>query len=119
MFASPGEARDDRDIFIDVAKAIGQPLPYTSAAEVRAALADALSSNPAYAELRSLTFARPVGARHWLQGSNPSERWKWDFMFQDMPPVKFDWMPMPPSNSGVIPLRPVADAPARPPQDTK
>ena len=118
-FESPGEARDDRDIFFDVAKAIGQPMPYTSAAEIRAALADALSSNPAYAELRSLTFARPINARHWLQGSNPSERWKWDFMFQDVPPVKFDWMPMPGSQGGIIPLRPVAEAPARPPQDTK
>ena len=119
VFAPPGDARDDRDIFLDVAKAIGQPLPYTTAADVRAALADALASNPAYAELRSLTFTRPISARHWLQGSNPSERWKWDFMFQDLPPVKFDWMPMPPSTSGVIPLRPVADAPATPPPDTK
>ena len=34
--------------------------------------------------------AAGVGARHWLQASNPSERWKWDFMFQDLPPVKFE-----------------------------
>ena len=27
-------------------------------------------------------------ARSWLQASNPSERWKWDFMYQDLPPVK-------------------------------
>ena len=26
--------------------------------------------------------------RTWLQASNPSERWKWDHMFQDLPPVK-------------------------------
>ena len=38
----------------------------------------------------TLAFARPVAARHWLQASNPSERWKWDFMFQDLPPVKGD-----------------------------
>jgi hypothetical protein len=25
-----------------------------------------------------------------MQASNPSERWKWDFMFQDLPPVKFE-----------------------------
>ena len=31
---------------------------------------------------------RPTSARNWLQASNPSERWKWDFMFQDLPPVK-------------------------------
>jgi hypothetical protein len=29
-------------------------------------------------------------AKHWLQASNPSERWKWDVLFQDLPPVKFD-----------------------------
>jgi hypothetical protein len=33
-------------------------------------------------------FSRPVAARTWLQMSNPSERWKWDFLFQDLPPVK-------------------------------
>ena len=42
----------------------------------------------ACAGLPTLTFARAVTARHWLQASNPSERWKWDFMFQDLPPVK-------------------------------
>ena len=36
----------------------------------------------------ALAFGQPVSARHWLQASNPSERWKWDFMFQDLPPVK-------------------------------
>ena len=35
-----------------------------------------------------MTFNRPVSARTWLQASNPSERWKWDFLFQDLPPVK-------------------------------
>ena len=41
--------------------------------------------------LRASTSAdvRAAGAaQHWLQASNPSERWKWDFMFQDLPPVK-------------------------------
>ena len=42
------------------------------------------------AALPGLTFNRPVSARHWLQASNPSERWKWDFMYQDLPPVKFE-----------------------------
>ena len=36
----------------------------------------------------SMAFARPVSASNWLQASNPSERWKWDFMYQDLPPVK-------------------------------
>ena len=35
-----------------------------------------------------MVFTRPMPARNWLQASNPSERWKWDFMFQDLPPVK-------------------------------
>jgi hypothetical protein len=35
-----------------------------------------------------MVFSRPVAARTWLQASNPSERWKWDFLFQDLPPVK-------------------------------
>ena len=42
-----------------------------------------------FEHLTTLTFARPVSAQTWLQASNPSERWKWDFMFQDLPPVKF------------------------------
>ncbi len=35
-----------------------------------------------------MMFSRPVSVRTWLQMSNPSERWKWDFLFQDLPPVK-------------------------------
>jgi hypothetical protein len=35
-----------------------------------------------------VTFPKPLAARTWLQSSNPSERWKWDHMFQDLPPVK-------------------------------
>ena len=56
---------------------------------------------------RDVTFARPVSARHWLQASNPSERWKWDFMFQDLPPIKFgeDFGPLP--RADVIPLKEV------------
>ena len=45
---------------------------------------------------------------HWLQASNPSERWKWDFMFQDLPPVKGSVdptaLPLPP---GAIQLKEV------------
>ncbi len=50
-----------------------------------------------YAGLANLAFARPVNAKTWLQASNPSERWKWDFMFQDLPPVKFAGVPVPTS----------------------
>ena len=58
--------------------------------------------------IATLTFNVPVPADHWLQASNPSERWKWDFMFQDLPPVKgtVDLSALPPA-PGVIPLRPV------------
>jgi len=108
VFAAPGDARDDREIFFQVARVLGQSLPFQSAADVRAAIAESFGSNPAYAGLTSLVFGRPIAARHWLQGSNPSERWKWDFMFQDLPPVKFDWMPMHNANAGgIIPLKPV------------
>ena len=45
---------------------------------------------------------------HWLQSSNPSERWKWDFMYQDLPPVKghnvqMEGVP----GRAIIPLKPV------------
>ena len=45
--------------------------------------------------------------KEWLQASNPSERWKWDFMFQDLPPVKFseEFGPLP--RAEVIPLKEV------------
>jgi NADH-quinone oxidoreductase subunit G len=109
VFDAPGDARDDRDIFLAVAKATGQAVPFSTVAELRLALADALADNPAYAGLADIQFSRPVSARNWLQASNPSERWKWDFMFQDVPPVKFDWMPLPSSRPDVIPLRPVEE----------
>jgi hypothetical protein len=60
-----------------------------SAAEIRQEIAQALPGEGALAGIEQLTFSKPVAARNWLQASNPSERWKWDFMFQDLPPVKF------------------------------
>jgi NADH-quinone oxidoreductase subunit G len=83
----PGEARDDWEILAALAKSFGLPLSYTSGNDVRRALAAAMPGTP-YAEADRMVFARPVSARNWLQASNPSERWKWDFMFQDLPPVK-------------------------------
>ena len=106
-FPPPGEALDDRDILIGVAAAVGQSVPYRTAEDVRDAMATALEGHPAYHDLRTLTFARPVSARNWLQASNPSERWKWDYLFQDLPPVKFDWMKMP-DERRAIPLQPIA-----------
>ena len=92
--APPGDAQEDWQIFVNVALALGVTLTYTSSAAVRGDLAMALSGNERYAGLADLAFARPVPARHWLQASNPSERWKWDFMFQDLPPVKFAGRPI-------------------------
>jgi hypothetical protein len=85
----------------------GTTVSYASAAAVRDAIAHALASVPGYSTLASVGFSRPVSARHWLESSNPSERWKWDFMFQDLPPVKFgeDFGPLP--RAEVIPLKEV------------
>jgi hypothetical protein len=58
-------------------------------------------------EVPRLAFARPVPARTWLQSSNPSERWKWDFMYQDLPPVKGAVDPSAVPAIGLIPLREV------------
>jgi NADH-quinone oxidoreductase subunit G len=99
----PGDAMEDWQILVNFAITIGLRLDYPSAAAVRAEAAAALSGNPAYGNLARLTFVAPVAARSWLQASNPSERWKWDFMFQDLPPVKFEEMPRP----TFIPLSPV------------
>jgi hypothetical protein len=60
-----------------------------------------------YAALAAIAFNRPMAARHWLQASNPSERWKWDFMFQDLPPVKFAGRPGATSLMNGLPLRPI------------
>ena len=86
----PGDSQEDWKIFTDVALALGAAVSYTNSGEIRAELALAMAGNPSYAGLTTLAFARPVSARTWLQASNPSERWKWDFMFQDLPPVKFE-----------------------------
>jgi len=88
--APPGEAQEDWKIFTDVGLALGVAVAYPGSAAIRSELASAMASNPRYAGLTALKFARPVSARTWLDTSNPSERWKWDFMFQDLPPVKFE-----------------------------
>jgi NADH dehydrogenase/NADH:ubiquinone oxidoreductase subunit G len=85
--APPGEALEDWQILVNVARSLGITMPFESSADVRRALADAMPASP-YAEADRLVFARPVTARNWLQASNPSERWKWDFLYQDLPPVK-------------------------------
>jgi len=102
-----GEAREDWRILTGVASALGVALPYMSDADVRHALAAAMPDGP-YAAVDRVTFARPVKASTWLQASNPSERWKWDFMFQDLPPVKgYNVQTDNPPPAPVIPLKPV------------
>jgi NADH-quinone oxidoreductase subunit G len=93
VIAPPGDAQEDWQVFVNVGVALGANVRYASSSDVRAEIASVMSSAPAYANLANLEFARPVAAQHWLQASNPSERWKWDFMFQDLPPLKFAGLP--------------------------
>jgi NADH-quinone oxidoreductase subunit G len=107
--APPGEAREDWEILVNLARSLGLTMEYASSNDVRRALAASLPGSP-YAEADRLVFTRPVSARNWLQASNPSERWKWDFMYQDLPPVKghnvqMEGVPLP--GTTFIPLKPV------------
>jgi predicted molibdopterin-dependent oxidoreductase YjgC len=103
----PGEAVADWQILSKLAVVFGVNLAFASSGAVRQAIAQALAANANYAALATMVFSRPMSAKSWLQASNPSERWKWDFMFQDLPPIKFgdDFGPMP--RADVIPLREV------------
>jgi NADH-quinone oxidoreductase subunit G len=107
VITPPGDAGEDWQILAKLGIVFGTPVGYASASALREAMATALADRPNYATLRTIAFSRPVSARSWLQASNPSERWKWDFMFQDLPPVKFgeDFGPLP--RAEVIPLRKV------------
>ena len=106
--APPGDAMEDWQILVNLGTALGVPFDYTTSAHVRADIASRFKDVPALDGLTDLAFARPVSAKHWLQASNPSERWKWDFLYQDLPPVKGDLdptaLPLPP---GAIPLHEV------------
>ena len=94
--APPGDAADDWQIVVNLAAALGAPMEFKSSADIRKAMNV------------EVTVGQLTSGRNWLQGSNPSERWKWDFMFQDLPPVKGNVdpssLPLPP---GSIPLREV------------
>jgi predicted molibdopterin-dependent oxidoreductase YjgC len=107
VIAAPGDAKEDWQILVELAAALGVAFNYKSAADVRADIV-AKHGSSGFADLAALTFGRPLEAKHWLQASNPSERWKWDFMFQDLPPVKgaVDPSALPPP-PGTIPLREV------------
>ena len=83
----PGEALEDWEILVNLGRSLGLTLAFGSVSDVRLALAAAMPGTP-YANADLLVFTRSVPARSWLQASNPSERWKWDFLYQDLPPVK-------------------------------
>jgi predicted molibdopterin-dependent oxidoreductase YjgC len=85
----PGDAMEDWQALVHIAATLGVPMSYTNADQVRTDVGRVLAGNPGYAAIAELSFARPMSARTWLQASNPSERWKWDFLFQDLPPIKF------------------------------
>ena len=106
--APPGDAREDWQILVNVARSLGLTMPYESSTDIRRALAAAMPGS-AYAEATRLVFTRPIPARNWLQASNPSERWKWDFLFQDLPPVKGHSVQTEglPPEIAYIPLKPV------------
>jgi NADH-quinone oxidoreductase subunit G len=103
----PGEAREDWQILVTLGRLLGLSLPYTTIDEVRRAIAAKLPA--AYADAERIAFTPPVPARNWLQASNPSERWKWDFLYQDAPPVKGHNVQMEGESpaSPYIPLKPV------------
>ena len=103
----PGDAGEDWQILMKLAPVFGVNVTYASDVAVRDAIAASLPGVPGYATLPGMTFARPVAARNWLQASNPSERLKWDFMFQDVPPIKFgeEFGPLP--RAEVIPMKEV------------
>jgi NADH-quinone oxidoreductase subunit G len=83
----PGEARENWQILVNFGSLLGLTLPYQTSDDIRRALVLAMPGTP-YAHAADVTFSRALPARSWLQASNPSERWKWDFMYQDLPPVK-------------------------------
>jgi NADH-quinone oxidoreductase subunit G len=106
VIAAPGEAQDDCLVLANFAMLFG--LKLSTAERARSEIAAELTALGNYGGLQQMSFARPVSLRTWLQASNPSERWKWDFLFQDNPPIKGALDPSAlPSPPGVIRLKPV------------
>ncbi len=105
--APPGDAMEDWQIIVNLGVALGVPFNYTASAHVRSDIAARYGEIKGFEALTTLAFAQPIRAKNWLQGSNPSERWKWDFMYQDLPPTKFSGEPFSTNFGGVIPLKEV------------
>ena len=108
VITPPGDAGEDWQILMKLGVVFGANVSYASAAAVREAIAQSLAQRPGLrgACRRSASRARSpraTGCRRRI----PSERWKWDFMFQDLPPIKFgeDFGPLP--RAEVIPLKEV------------
>jgi NADH-quinone oxidoreductase subunit G len=105
---APGDAMEDWQILVNLGVALGVGFDYTSPEHIRGDIATRYPAQPGFADIAGLAFPRPVAARNWFQASNPSERWKWDFMFQDLPPVKGAVDPLAvPMPVSAIPLREV------------
>jgi NADH-quinone oxidoreductase subunit G len=105
--APPGDAMEDWRILVDLGRTLDLPFDYPSGDALRRDIALRHPGIGGLTDVAGLAFARPVGARHWLQASNPSERWKWDFMYQDLPPTKFAGEPFSTNFDTVIPLKEV------------
>ena len=104
---APGEAVEDWQILTSVAAALGLPYTYTASQQVRADIAKQFGE---LAGLAELAFNQVITAENWLKTSNPMERWKWDTMFQDLPPVKGHNVQMEQmAQPTVIPLRLVTE----------
>ena len=108
---APADAREDCLILSGIARSLGLDLVYQTSDDVRRTLGAAMPGTP-YGDADKVVFTRPVPAASWLQASNPSERWKWDFMFQDLPPVKghnvqLEGLTLEGSGPNYIPLRQV------------
>jgi len=103
----PGEALEDWLILVKFGAALGLTLNYADDKDVRADIAGRYGDTPGLQGLSTLAFGQKMAARTWLQSSNPSERWKWDFMYQDLPPVKGTVDPSAVPARGLIPLREV------------
>jgi len=104
-----GDSMEDWQILVNLANGLGVAMRYADAAAVRADIAGRFADNSALSGISSLVFGQPLEGRDWLQSSNPSERWKWDFMYQDLPPVKgaVELTSLPPEPIAVIPLKEV------------
>ena len=110
----PGDAVDDWQILTSVAAALGLPFTFKSSQQVRSAMAAAMAAHSGFAGLSDQTFNRPLPLKHWLQASNPMERWKWNAMFQDLPPVKGHNVQMESSpRPALIPLKLVTEEATR------